>query len=444
MALRHSNAEHGASASKNLAGLSTVNWALLDQAMISGANFVLGLLLVRYIGLTSFGEYVLVWMIVQFCMSIQNALIISPMYSIAAQIEPHNRAKYYSVTIALQLLLAGTLAILPVLYVAFVPIRFLPIWLSTQTAFLLSLCIFVFQIQDYCRRQFCSTGQYRLAFFVDLLAYGIQLLFIVVVIRILPLLSSVLIVFFISMTISSIIAITYLGYQSPSFSEVVQGGRRHWTSAKWLLGSACLQWVTGNYFLVTAGAVMGPAVVGAIRAAQNLVGLSHILFQAFENIVPKEASRKYYQSGKSALNRYMGSSGAVVICGTASIAVLASWYADILLVLIYKTADPISLSAMYWFVAIYVLIAAQLPLRAGLRAIEKTKFIFIAYVATAVFSLVSARFFVIEHSVSGIMLGILIVEAMMLLIFFCGVVCGPFPALFQLRAASRHPRGDDV
>ena len=69
-----------------------------------------------------------------------------------------------------------------------------------------------------------------------------------------------------------------------------------------------------------------------------------------------------------------------------------------------------------------MLIAAQLPLRAGLRAIEKTKFIFIAYVATAVFSLVSARFFVIEHSVSGIMLGILIVEAMMLLIFFCGVV----------------------
>lgn len=444
MALMNSNAEHGASAAKKLSRFSTVNWALLDQAMISGANFVLGLLLVRYIGLASFGEYVLVWMIVQFCMSIQNALIISPMFSIAPQVERHDRAKYYSVTMALQILLAGALAILPVLYIAFVPTRFLPIWLSTQTALLLSVCIFVFQIQDYCRRQFCSTGQYRLAFFVDLLAYGIQLLLIVVVIRILPLLSSVLIAFIISMAISSIIAIRYLDYQRPSFSEVIQGGSRHWISAKWLLGSACLQWVTGNYFLVTAGAVMGPVVVGAIRAAQNLVGLSHILFQAFENIVPKEASRKYHQLGKSALNRYMGSSGVAVIAGTASIAALASWHADILLGLIYKTADPIALSAMYWFVPIYVLIAAQLPLRAGLRAIEKTKFIFIAYVATAVFSLVSARFFVVEHSVSGIMLGILIVEAIMLLIFFCGVVCGPFSTLFHKRAASRHPEGDDL
>lgn len=421
MALLKASLHSDKSAAK-LADLSNVNWALLDQALISGANFVLGLLLVRYIGLSSYGEYVLTWMVVQFSMSIQNALIVSPMFSIAPQVPYNERCKYYSVTLILQLLLAGICAGLPMLYVVVSPERWLPTWLNIHTASLLSLCIFVSQFQDYCRRKFCSIGQYRLACLIDSLAFGIQILFIVFVMQFFPTISSVLVIFACSMAISIIVALKFLDYHKPDVRNVVQVSFRHWRSAKWLLGSAFLQWVTGNYYLITAGILLGPIAVGAIRAAQNLVGLSHILFQAFENIAPKEASRRYSESGWAALVSYMFLSGVIIVFGTATIAVFASYHADTLYSIFYKSTDPAAVTMMLWFVPIYILIAAQLPLRAGLRTLEQTKYIFLSYLIAAAFSLCTAQYFVSNHNVSGVMLGLICVESIMILVFALGLL----------------------
>ena len=35
--------------------IQTINWALADQAMLSGINFLTGILLARYLGITEFG-----------------------------------------------------------------------------------------------------------------------------------------------------------------------------------------------------------------------------------------------------------------------------------------------------------------------------------------------------------------------------------------------------
>ena len=61
---------------------SHVNWALADQAMVSGVYFLTGILLARYLGLEEFGRFTLAWMAVLFANSIQHAMIIAPMMSI--------------------------------------------------------------------------------------------------------------------------------------------------------------------------------------------------------------------------------------------------------------------------------------------------------------------------------------------------------------------------
>ena len=43
---------------------SQVNWALVDQAFVSGCNFLTGILLARYLGIEEFGSYVLAWIFV--------------------------------------------------------------------------------------------------------------------------------------------------------------------------------------------------------------------------------------------------------------------------------------------------------------------------------------------------------------------------------------------
>ena len=53
---------------------SHINWALLDQTMVSGINFLTGILLARYLGIEEFGRFTLAWMSVQVVNSIQHAL----------------------------------------------------------------------------------------------------------------------------------------------------------------------------------------------------------------------------------------------------------------------------------------------------------------------------------------------------------------------------------
>ncbi len=69
-------------AARLLARYSHVNWALADQTMVSGVNFLTGILLARYLGVEEFGRFTLAWMAVLFVNGIQHAAINSPMMSI--------------------------------------------------------------------------------------------------------------------------------------------------------------------------------------------------------------------------------------------------------------------------------------------------------------------------------------------------------------------------
>ncbi len=49
-----------------LAPHRTMNLAFLDQVMVSGANFLGGILLARLFGIYEFGRFTLVWMVVEY------------------------------------------------------------------------------------------------------------------------------------------------------------------------------------------------------------------------------------------------------------------------------------------------------------------------------------------------------------------------------------------
>src|SRR3989339_512327 len=72
-----------------------MNWALADQAMVSGVNFLTGILLARYLGLEEYGRFTLAWMAVLLCNSFQQAGIIAPMMSIGPKQKKEDGPSYY-------------------------------------------------------------------------------------------------------------------------------------------------------------------------------------------------------------------------------------------------------------------------------------------------------------------------------------------------------------
>jgi O-antigen/teichoic acid export membrane protein len=168
-----------------------------------------------------------------------------------------------------------------------------------------------------------------------------------------------------------------------------------------------MRWATGNFYMFVAGGMIGAAAVGAIRAAQNLVGMSHILMLGLENVVPAGAARRLSKSGKQAFLRYLIQ---MMIFGAAivgTIVVVASAAPEFWLNLIYgKGYVDYSHLVVWWSVIYFIGFLAQ-QISIGLRTIERTKSVFVAHLVTAIISVVSVYPLITYFGMVGVMIGLL-------------------------------------
>jgi len=155
-----------------------VNWAVLDQGMVSGVNFLTGLLLARYLGIEAFGQFTLLWMAVLFLNAIQNAMISSPMMSIGSKqdksfVDIYYRSMFY------QQVIFSTLSFIILICSLSILNYLMPSWDIKGFIFPLSLAGVSFQFQDFIRRYFFCRKRPHLAFYNDVLSYLGQLILVV-------------------------------------------------------------------------------------------------------------------------------------------------------------------------------------------------------------------------------------------------------------------------
>ena len=149
---------------------SHVNWALADQAMISGVNFLTGILLARYLGIEEFGRFTLAWMAVLFVNSIQHAAINSPMMSIGPKQPETEAPAYYGAIIVQQIFFSCAAFALLYAGVRLSGAAF-PEWRVEGLALPLAVAALGFQFQDFLRRYFFTRGRGAAAFANDAVRY---------------------------------------------------------------------------------------------------------------------------------------------------------------------------------------------------------------------------------------------------------------------------------
>ena len=71
-----------------------IGWTVLDQAFVSGANFVLSILLARWLSADAFGTYAVVTAVFLFLVNLQSAVVLEPM-SIFGAAEEHSSVPAY-------------------------------------------------------------------------------------------------------------------------------------------------------------------------------------------------------------------------------------------------------------------------------------------------------------------------------------------------------------
>ncbi|MCP3920735.1 MAG: hypothetical protein GY711_34850 [bacterium] len=388
--------------------------ALVDQALVSGVNFATSVLLVRALGLQMFGTYSLVWLLVLFAVGLGQALVVQPLLTFVPKCAERERESYLAAAARLELIFLGATALGMGAAYAFVLAHWdAPELAGTLPAFLVALL--GRQAQSFSRGVAFATARQDRALVCDAVGYGGQLLLLAVLSATGRLdLRTALQAVGAASAVGAVTGAVSLARARLEPGELARAAGRHWTFARWLAGMSVVQWFSSNFFLVAAAGLLGSAAVGAIKAAQAVIGVLHVLFLAMENVVPVVAARLLVERGRGAMLDYLTRVGAFGLGATVLVAALVAGGAELLLALVYGApAGPEPVLALRGLALLYVFAYVISVLHIGYRTLERTRTVALVYVGCTLLALAFARPIVAHFGLAGAVFGMAAQQAML-------------------------------
>ena len=400
---------------------------LFDQAIVSGGNFALGILMARLLGLETYGLYCILWMGILFALNFHQAFMTKPLMSLFASKKEAEQATYLKGLFGLQFYISAACMVLPAL--VFGGLKILNI--SDEWVCYVPLCGFltaVYLLQDFLRKSFFVKQQYHQPVLMDLVLYVPMLLALPTLYYFNRLdLNTSLWVMVILYTLSSGLGFylfwkkNWTGTNHSSLTtyhySLIKISKEHYHYSFWLLGTSLVQWFSSNFFLIAAASVLGTMAVGALRMAQNMVGLCHVLFLAMENIIPAKAAQHFFDSGKTAMYVYLKK---ISFLGSLPILLMLGGltFASLSLIEFLYGAEYQSYSYLVGaYALLYIFVYIGFPLRFALRTLQYTSPTFIAYCLSAGTSMLIAFPMAEAWGIAGIIAGLIGTQILTLLVY---------------------------
>ncbi|WP_299678499.1 lipopolysaccharide biosynthesis protein [uncultured Tenacibaculum sp.] len=395
------------------------SWAFLDQALVSGTNFLSNILLAKYLGIEEFGVYVIIVLGMLLFTLIFQSLVTIPMMNITPKVSLKN--EYLKVVKIQSIGFSLLLSLLAFLMINLSWI-FNKNWDLSDYSLLITLLIFVTLNQDFVRRYFYVKETPKLSFFSDLLRNSLFLgattslfLFYDITLR-----KTLLI-----LTIANLLGVIpfYAIYKNlkVNLENFKVHFFRNWMFSKWLLASSIIQWVSDNTFMLGAGAFLGATAVGAQKAAQSLFGITHIFFHALDNIVPLKIATYIKDNDQTSIVKYIVR---LIFVGLFVVGVFT------LLFLVFKNTlfetifnkDYLPYTYLLYYIAIfYISLALTNPIIYLIKATENTKVLFLAQAIISmlflgVVKLITNKYGVLAQPISSILYQVIFISV--ILIYF--------------------------
>lgn len=269
--------------------------ALIDQVLISGSNFLTTIVLVRGLGLTGFGQFSIVYVLLLYANALQASFIANPMLSIAPGLKSDDARSFVDGMFALQIGSSGALS------VAFLVLgcisRAFSSYFSWPCIAAFACCVGTFQLQDWVRRCFFLYNHGVLAICSDVVSYFLQLVALTVLWRLGQLtLFRVLIV----ITLTSIGGFA-LGPLCMRFRPSVVKMQEAWSRTKKLSSNMVLasqvNWFGYQGILLICAKIVGPTEAGGLRATQSMTGPMNLILTSLENVVPVQVAEALNDKG---------------------------------------------------------------------------------------------------------------------------------------------------
>lgn len=368
-----------------------INWALADQAVVSGASFLTTVLVARLFGKEDFGRFVLAWMGVFLVQALQVAVIAAPMMNIGSKQSVDQRPAYLGAVLVHQAVFGVATSVL-VYLAAHMSALLVPEWHLDALALPLAVLVFIGQTQDFLRRYYYALHRPELSFAFDLLRYSAQMLVLAALLFGFRETASLSVVFYAMSGVALIAILAGVPFFGPvSFERQTMKTltAKHWSFSRWLLGASLSEWVSENFVSVGVGAVLGLAEVGAWRAAQQLVLIVNIPLQGMGNLAPMQASLAYDKEGVQGLMSFMRGFVLRYMAAIGALLAVMALSGEFLLTSVYGEAYAGYGFLVTGFALVMMVLLMRFAASIAIRAMEITSFEFFAYLAGVAFILLA-------------------------------------------------------
>ena len=378
----------------------------VNQAIVSSGNFIVTIIILRFLGIEIFGLFSFLWLFLLLINAIQISYIISPMLTNAPKKSASSINSFYGGVFNQQLIFTTI-----IFFIIYLVLKFFGNYIASYQIekYYLSfpLLIVVTQLHQFLRRLLFSKKLYLRATLCDFITY-FSLISFMIYLKYVNELSLETVVWsfvfaFILGTIINFPIIFSLNYKLTNTFEAI---KENWVIAKWMLLTSLLQWFSGNLWVVNAGLILGPYMLGVIRACQTLLNISNIIFQSIENIIPRKTSKKFNLGGVKEMKLYLKKftqKGFIII---TLITLLIMIFAKFLLNIFYGV-EIASYYQMLIFISIIIPINfLQYAPTYGLRTLGKTKPIFISFLFSSIFSLLTSKLIITHFDIEGFIFGL--------------------------------------
>lgn len=374
---------------KCLSWLRQGGFAILDQGLFAGANFLLTILLARWLSADAYGAYALAYSIFLLLMAAHTAVLTEPMLVFGSGRYVDSFRAYLGRVLyghgGVSALIAGVLA------AGSLGLRLVGERVLSDALLALAAAAPAILVVWIGRRAFYALGRPSAA----ALGSGVYLTVVGAAIYALLRVDAVTpVTAFLSMGIAGAAAggglLFLLGprFQSAEEAPVVRDVvESHWRYGRWSLASVGVKWVPGNAYYALLPVFVGLEGAGALRAANNLVlPMMHASSALAVLVIPRfvRASRERGTTGSRRL-------ALILFCCISGVAVV---YAALVVVLradlfqlLYGGQYAAHVDLVY-FVALLPLLSPAVTVYGGLlRALERPDLVFWAYGASTVATL---------------------------------------------------------
>ena len=377
-------------------------WGILDQALVSGVNFLTIIVVARTLLPADFGYFVIAFTILQSAGTLQAALITRPHNVLGALRRDRDYADYSTTAAAAQVALTTSLAA-----VAAAAAGIAYALGSSQWLLILALvpALFGWQLQELGRRMLYTERRLGAALVNDLLTYGAQAAALVLLWH-LDLLTGPRALLTLAATFGAGAVIVAWQLRSTLSGRLDASSlAANWRFGKWLGVAEVGQWFSTHFYVYLAALVIGPIASAALKAGQTLLGPISVFLTFVTSYLPTVLARERSATGSTAETTRRTLLATLLL--VVPYCLLMAVFATPVLELVYGTEYGQYASVVRLFALYYVLLVFSTVAVAVLSAREMTREIFAGQAAGAALSLAIGWILLRELGPTGAVAGML-------------------------------------